>query len=39
MDVRRAGWLAELAWNQWRAGQVDDLQALAPYYIPTASLA
>ncbi len=39
MDVRRAGWLAALAWERWRAGQVDDLQTLAPYYIPTTSLA
>jgi tRNA threonylcarbamoyladenosine biosynthesis protein TsaB len=39
MELRRAGWLAALAWQQWRAGQSANLQSLAPYYIPTASLA
>lgn len=38
-NVRRAGFLAALAWQRWRAGDVDDLQTLVPYYIPTASLA
>jgi tRNA threonylcarbamoyladenosine biosynthesis protein TsaB len=38
-NARRAGYLAALAWTRWRAGEVDDLQSLAPYYIPTASLA
>jgi tRNA threonylcarbamoyladenosine biosynthesis protein TsaB len=38
-SVRRAGYLAALAWQRWRAGDIDDLQLLAPYYIPTASLA
>ncbi|MBI4675490.1 MAG: tRNA (adenosine(37)-N6)-threonylcarbamoyltransferase complex dimerization subunit type 1 TsaB [Chloroflexi bacterium] len=39
LTVRRAGFLAELAWRRWRAGERDDLQTLTPYYIPTASLA
>jgi tRNA threonylcarbamoyladenosine biosynthesis protein TsaB len=39
MNVRRAGLLAALAWRRWRNEDTDDLQTLAPYYIPTASLA
>ncbi len=39
LNVRRAGVLAELAWKRWQVGAVDDVQALAPYYIPTTSLA
>lgn len=39
LNIRRAGFLAALAWRRWRAGDVDDLQTLAPIYIPTASLA
>lgn len=35
--VRRAGFLAALAWQRWRDGRADDLQTLAPYYIPTLS--
>lgn len=38
-NVRRAGYLAALAWRRWQADDVDDLQTLVPYYIPTASLA
>ncbi len=38
-NVRRAGYLAELAWRRKQNGEADDLQTLAPYYIPTASLA
>ena len=36
---RRAGFLAAIAWQRWQRGATDDLQTLAPYYIPTASLA
>lgn len=36
--VRRACFLAELAWDKWKAGAADDLRTLSPYYIPTASL-
>jgi tRNA threonylcarbamoyladenosine biosynthesis protein TsaB len=32
-SVRRAGFLAELAWYRWQAGQVDDLDLLSPIYI------
>ena len=39
LNVRRAGFLAELAWRRAQAGQADDLQTLTPYYIPTAALA
>lgn len=38
-EIRRAGFLGALAWQRWQNGAVDDLQTLAPYYIPTASLA
>jgi tRNA threonylcarbamoyladenosine biosynthesis protein TsaB len=37
-SVRRAGYLAELAWQRWQTNQVSALDTLAPYYIPTASL-
>ncbi|MGB8646697.1 MAG: tRNA (adenosine(37)-N6)-threonylcarbamoyltransferase complex dimerization subunit type 1 TsaB [Anaerolineae bacterium] len=37
-SLRRATYLAELAWHSWQAGQTSDLDMLAPYYIPTASL-
>lgn len=37
-EVRRAGFVAALAWARWQAGQVDDIERLAPYYIPTAAL-
>lgn len=39
VNARRAGVLAALAWQRWQNGETDDIQALAPYYIPTASLA
>ncbi len=31
--VRRAGYLAELAWVRWRAGRVADLVSLQPLYL------
>ncbi len=37
-DVRRAAFLAELAWQRWQTQQLSDLDTLTPYYIPTASL-
>jgi len=30
---RRPAFLAELAWNRWQAGEVDDPAALAPIYL------
>ena len=38
-NPRRAGVLAALAWQRWRSGDTDNIQTLAPFYIPTASLA
>ncbi len=38
VSLRRAAYLAELAWQSWKSGQTSDLDTLAPYYIPTASL-
>lgn len=38
-QIRRAGFLAELAWQRWQAGERDTIESLAPYYIPTAALA
>ena len=38
-QLRRAGYLAELAWQRWQAGEHDTIESLAPYYIPTAALA
>ena len=32
-SLRRAGFLAELAWRRWQAGQVDDPVTLAPIYL------
>ncbi len=32
-NLRRAGYLAELAWARWQAGQSDDLEALEPIYL------
>ncbi len=32
-SVRRAGYLAELAWYRWRSGQTDDLDTLTPLYL------
>lgn len=37
--VRRAGYLAVLAWQRWQAGEVAQVDSLAPFYTPTASLA
>ena len=31
--TRRAGYLAELAWYRWQAGQTDDLDTLGPIYL------
>lgn len=39
LQLRRAGFLAELAWRRWQAGERDEMETLAPYYIPTAALA
>jgi len=36
--LRRAGFLAELAWRRLRVGKADDLDALKPIYIPTAGV-
>lgn len=38
-QLRRAGYLAQLAWRRWQAGERDDVTTLAPFYIPTAALA
>jgi tRNA threonylcarbamoyladenosine biosynthesis protein TsaB len=32
-SLRRAGFLAELAWRRWQAGKVDDPVTLAPIYL------
>jgi tRNA threonylcarbamoyladenosine biosynthesis protein TsaB len=32
-SVRRAGYLAELAWERLEAGESDDLDSLAPIYL------
>jgi tRNA threonylcarbamoyladenosine biosynthesis protein TsaB len=32
-SVRRAGYLAEIGWQRWRHGDVDDPAALAPIYL------
>lgn len=32
-SLRRPGFLAELAWNHWQAGQVDDPVSLSPRYL------
>jgi tRNA threonylcarbamoyladenosine biosynthesis protein TsaB len=32
-DLRRAGYLAELAWQAWRAGLVSDVATLEPLYL------
>jgi tRNA threonylcarbamoyladenosine biosynthesis protein TsaB len=34
--MRRPSFLAEIAWSRWRAGQVDDVIALAPIYLHVA---
>lgn len=35
LAVRRAGFLAALAWRRFQAGERDDLQTLTPFYVPT----
>ena len=37
-SLRRAGFLAELAWRRLNAGDVDDLDTLRPIYLPTAGV-
>lgn len=32
-SLRRPSFLAELAWERWRAGQVDDVVSLSPIYL------
>jgi len=32
-STRRPGWLAELGWRRWQAGQVDDAATLSPIYL------
>jgi tRNA threonylcarbamoyladenosine biosynthesis protein TsaB len=32
-SLRRAGWLAEVGWRRWLAGQTDDAAALSPIYL------
>jgi tRNA threonylcarbamoyladenosine biosynthesis protein TsaB len=32
-SLRRAGYLAELAWKRWKAGQVDQPASLSPIYL------
>lgn len=32
-SLRRAGYLAELAWKRWKAGQSDDPASLSPIYL------
>ncbi len=36
-SVRRAAFLAEIAWNRWQAGKADDPATLAPEYLHTGS--
>ncbi len=36
--LRRPGFLAEIAWERLRAGQVDDPERLIPIYLPTKGL-
>jgi len=40
-SLRRAGYLAELAWDRLQTGQVDDLDTLSPLYVhyPTSGTA
>ena len=33
LSLRRAGYLAELAWTRYRAGEADDLATLSPIYL------
>lgn len=37
-SFRRASFLAELAWERWKAGQVDDVISLAPIYLHVAEV-
>jgi tRNA threonylcarbamoyladenosine biosynthesis protein TsaB len=32
-SIRRPSYLAEIAWQRWQAGQVDDPASLAPIYL------
>lgn len=32
-SIRRAAFLAELAWNRWQAGEMDDVALLSPIYL------
>ncbi len=34
-SLRRPAFLAELAWERWQAGEVDDPDTIAPYYMQT----
>lgn len=36
--LRRAGFLAELAWHRLLRGETDDLPTLVPFYVPTESV-
>lgn len=36
--LRRAGYLAEMAWTRFLRGEIDTLETLAPFYLPTASV-
>jgi tRNA threonylcarbamoyladenosine biosynthesis protein TsaB len=38
MNLRRAGYLAELAWQRWQRGDVDDTSSLSPMYMPHESV-
>lgn len=38
LSLRRAAYLAAVAWRRWEAQAASDLDSLVPYYIPTASL-
>jgi tRNA threonylcarbamoyladenosine biosynthesis protein TsaB len=33
--MRRPGFLAELAWQRWKSGSVDDAITLSPIYLHT----
>jgi tRNA threonylcarbamoyladenosine biosynthesis protein TsaB len=32
-SLRRPSFLAELAWQRWQAGQIDDPVTLSPFYL------
>ena len=38
LSLRRAGYLAELAWQRWQRGEVDDTSSLSPMYMPHESV-